>query len=158
MIPRVPIPPAAADAVSSSSTPDLSSATESTKGAASDLKAKAKSVLKGNSGLPNSIGTVADLNANVRGTAESYSDPAIAPVQDKIQGELGSGGVWGLSSMSSRVVSRWPIWCRTTAELLSIASTSSPVPHILAALPLQLQHGITRRGYISSVQSLRCNL
>ena len=79
-----------ADAVSSSSTLDLSSATESAKGAASDLKSKAKSVLKGNSALPNSIATVADLNADVRGTAESYSDPAIAPVQDKIQGELGS--------------------------------------------------------------------
>ena len=75
-----------ADAVSSSSTPDLSSATESAKGAASDLKAKAKSVLKGNSALPNSIATVADLNADVRGLSENYRDPAGAIQQDKAAG------------------------------------------------------------------------
>ena len=78
--------PALADAVSSSSTPDLSSATESAKGAASDLKAKAKSVLKGNSALPNSIATVADLNADVRGLSENYRDPAGAIQQDKAAG------------------------------------------------------------------------
>ena len=77
-----------ADALSSSSTPDLSSAAESAKDAASDLKSKAKSVLKGNSALFNSSATVADLNADVRGTSESYRDPAIDPIQDKIKDKV----------------------------------------------------------------------
>jgi uncharacterized phage infection (PIP) family protein YhgE len=78
----------AADALSSSSTPDLSSATEGAKDAASDLKSKAKSALKGNSALPNSMATVADLNADVRGDALNYRDPAIATPQDKVTGAL----------------------------------------------------------------------
>jgi ElaB/YqjD/DUF883 family membrane-anchored ribosome-binding protein len=77
-----------ADALSSSSTPDLSSAAESAKDAASDLKSKAKSVLKGNSALTNSSATVADLNADVRGEAQDYRDPAGAIQQDKAAGRL----------------------------------------------------------------------
>lgn len=61
----------ATDAASSSSTPDLSSATESAKSAASDIKSKAKSTLKGNSALPNDMGTVADGPA-FRGLKESF--------------------------------------------------------------------------------------
>ncbi len=76
------------------STPDLSSATEGAqdaasdiKGAASDLKAKAKGALSGLSALPSDIATVADLNADVRGDAYNYRDPAIATPQDKVTGE-----------------------------------------------------------------------
>jgi hypothetical protein len=86
-------PTCPADALSSSSTPDLSSAAESAKDAASDLKAK--SVLKGNSALFNSSATVADLNADVRGTSESYRDPAIDPIQDKIQDKVSGEGTMG---------------------------------------------------------------
>jgi len=75
-----------AEAVSSSSTPDLSSATESAKDTASDLKSKAKSVLRGSSAVPNSIATLADLNADVRNEASDYRDPAIATPQDKLAG------------------------------------------------------------------------
>jgi hypothetical protein len=76
-----------ADALSSSSTSDLGeSARDAAKGAATDLKAKAKSVIKGNSALPNSTATVADLNADVRGLAENYRDPAGAIQQDKAAG------------------------------------------------------------------------
>jgi len=77
-----------AEAVSSSSTPDLSSATESAKDAASDLKSKAKSVLRGSSAAPNSTATLADQNADVRGLSANYRDPAGAIQQDKAKGEL----------------------------------------------------------------------
>jgi hypothetical protein len=72
---------------SSSSAPDLSSAAEGAKDAASDIKDKAKSVLKGNSALINPTATLGDLNADVRGTADSYRDPAGAIQQDKAAGE-----------------------------------------------------------------------
>jgi hypothetical protein len=103
-------------ALSSSSTPDLSSATEgakdaaeSAKDAASDLKSKAKSALKGSSALPNSMATVADLNADVRGDALNYRDPAIATPQDKVTGVCWGGGCAGgtsaVLSMSAQHVS-----------------------------------------------------
>jgi hypothetical protein len=76
-----------ADALSSSSTSDLGeSAKDAAKDAGSDLKAKAKSLIKGNSALPNSMAVVADLNADVRGEATNYRDPAIAVPQDKAAG------------------------------------------------------------------------
>jgi len=81
-----------AEALSSSSTSDLSSATESAKDAASDLKSKAKSVLRGSSAVPNNIATLADLNADVRNEASDYRDPAIATPQDKL-----TGGAMGLA-------------------------------------------------------------
>ena len=71
------------DALSSSASPNLG---ESVKDAASDIKDKAKSVLKGSSALPNSIATLADQNADVRSLAEDYRDPAIATPQDKVTG------------------------------------------------------------------------
>ena len=81
------------------SSPDLSSATEGAqdaadsaasdiKGAASDLKAKAKEALSGLSALPKSLATVADQNADVRGLAQNYRDPAGAIQQDKATGGL----------------------------------------------------------------------
>jgi hypothetical protein len=92
---------------SSLSSPDLSSATEGAKdaadsaaddikGAASDLKAKAKGALSGLSALPNNIATVADQNADVRGLAGKYRDPAGAIQQDKATGGFGSmrGMLW----------------------------------------------------------------
>ena len=92
---------------SSLSSPDLSSATEGAKdaadsaaddikGAASDLKAKAKGALSGLSALPNNIATVADQNADVRGLAGKYRDPAGAIQQDKAAGGFGSmrGMLW----------------------------------------------------------------
>jgi len=75
-----------AEALSSSSTPDLSSATEGAKDAASDLKSKAKSVLRGSSAVPNSIATLADQNADVRNEASDYRDPAGAVQLDKASG------------------------------------------------------------------------
>jgi hypothetical protein len=44
-------------------------------------------VIKGNSALPNSIATVADRNADVRGEAQDYRDPAAAVQQDTAAGE-----------------------------------------------------------------------
>jgi len=72
---------------SSISTPDLSSATEGAKDAASDLKSKAQSALSGLSAVPNSIATLADQNADVRGLSANYRDPAGAIQQDKAKGE-----------------------------------------------------------------------
>jgi hypothetical protein len=65
----------------------LSSAAESAKDAAFDAAADAKSALRsGFSALPNSTATVADQNADVRGLAENYRDPAGAIQQDKAAG------------------------------------------------------------------------
>jgi len=104
-----------AEAVSSSSTPDLSSATESAKDAASDLKSKAKSVLRGSSAVPNSTATLADLNADVRNEASDYRDPAIATPQDKLAGGVSVG--WGgqsraVPNSNARVLSICiqPVW------------------------------------------------
>jgi hypothetical protein len=62
------------------------------KEARKDLKTLSKSVLSvkgGNSALPtNPLGVVADLNADVRGEAADYRDPAIATPQDKAAGEF----------------------------------------------------------------------
>lgn len=69
--------------------------TGSPKQVVKDIKEKAKSVVKGSSALPNSLATLADLNADVRGAAESYRDPAIAVPQDKAQGKLEGACVWG---------------------------------------------------------------
>jgi hypothetical protein len=75
---------APADALSSSSSEFGSSA----KDAAFGLKDKVKSVIKdATSALPNSIATVADQNADVRGLAQNYRDPAGAIQQDKATGE-----------------------------------------------------------------------
>jgi hypothetical protein len=87
-LPCAAVSPCPTDALSFSSTPDLSSAAESAKDTASDLKSKAKSALKGNSALPNSVGTVADLNKDVRGEAGDYRDPAAAIQQDTAAGGL----------------------------------------------------------------------
>jgi hypothetical protein len=74
---------AAADALSSSSSEFGSSA----KDAASGLKAKAKSVIKGaTSAVPNTTATLGDLNADMRSDAYTYRDPAIATPQDKATG------------------------------------------------------------------------
>jgi hypothetical protein len=93
----IPSTPAGA----SLSSPDLSSATEDAKdaadsvasdvkGAAADLKAKAKGALNGLSALPNNLATLADQNADVRGLAGKYRDPAGAIQQDKATGALDS--------------------------------------------------------------------
>ena len=52
------------------------------KDAASDIKDKAKSVLKGSSALPNSIATLAVQNADVGCLAVVFRDPAFATHQD----------------------------------------------------------------------------
>lgn len=45
------------------------------------------------SALPNSLATLADLNADVRYEASDYRDPAIATPQDKVQDKLAGGCV-----------------------------------------------------------------
>lgn len=74
--------------------------TGSPKQALKDIKDKAKGAIKGNSSLatPNSLATVADLNADVRGAADNYRDPAIATPQDKAGDKLegGCAGWWWL--------------------------------------------------------------
>jgi hypothetical protein len=72
-----------ADALSSSSSEFGSSA----KDAATGLKAKAKAAIKdATSAVPNTTATLADQNADVRGLAQNYRDPAGAIQQDKATG------------------------------------------------------------------------
>jgi hypothetical protein len=73
----------AADALSSSSSEFGSSA----KDAASDAADKVKSAIQDAiSAVPNSLAMVADQNADVRGLAQNYRDPAGAIQQDKATG------------------------------------------------------------------------
>jgi hypothetical protein len=77
-----------ADAVASTTTSDVGeSAKDAAKDAGSDLKAKAKSVIKGNSAILSNMAVVADLNSDVRGDANDYRDPAAAVQQDTAAGE-----------------------------------------------------------------------
>jgi phage-related minor tail protein len=78
-----------------SSSPDLSSAAESAKDAAADAKS---AVSSGFSAVPNSTATVADQNADVRGLAENYRDPAGAIQQDKAASEWVGAALGALCS------------------------------------------------------------
>jgi hypothetical protein len=77
---------------------------ERAKEARKDLKSLSKGVLtltpKDNSALPNSIATVADQNADVRGLAGKYRDPAGAIQQDKATGGWLDGSRCGPSLMT----------------------------------------------------------
>jgi hypothetical protein len=77
------------DALSGTSTPDLSSTGNKLSSAAEEAKAKAKSAFKGISSLSSHpLAELADLNADVRGAAGDYRDPAGAIQQDKAAGKF----------------------------------------------------------------------
>ncbi|KAF8072583.1 HOC1 [Scenedesmus sp. PABB004] len=84
-----------ADALSGASTPDvgvdLGAAGDKLSGAADDAAAKAKSMFGSGSSSAapvRPLATLADLNADVRGAAGDYRDPAIATPQDKVADAL----------------------------------------------------------------------
>ncbi len=90
--------PYPADKLSSSSSEFGASA----KDAASGLKAKAKSAIKGaTSAVPNTTATLADQGADVRGLAGNYRDPAGAIQQDKAAG--GCSGIYYHAHKLARV-------------------------------------------------------
>eukprot|EP00775_Hariotina_reticulata_P007032 gene7032-7246_t len=95
-----------ADAVSGTSTPDLSTAGDSLSNAADQAAAKAKSALKGISSLPSqAMGELADLNADVRDISKGYRDPAGAIQQDKAAGALSGSNTPDLSSAGNKLSS-----------------------------------------------------
>jgi hypothetical protein len=81
------------------STPDLS-------GAADAAKTKLDKAAKAVSALPTpAVGDLADLNADVRGAAKDYRDPAGAVQQDKFADKVKSGPSLGSSNLGDSVKS-----------------------------------------------------
>ena len=128
---------------SSISAPDLSSAAEDGKDAASDLKAKAKGALDSISALPNPTATLGDLNADVRGLSAGYRDPAGAIQQDKATGGWLGGGRLVVGGQGQGV-----------AALAMAAAVEVSFLERASWLPLM---GVTHRSWLSACRHSAAN-